>query len=195
MDSGLEPNVVLVGVKTVQPSTVRTLQLLRDSCPQIAIVLLFYSHDADGIRALRDFSKDTSGGCAYLLKHTVDTVDQLTQVVRLVAEGRIIVDPTVMEGLHRTGDPRSSFLSGLSPKELEVLSWISKGYRNDTIADVLSRDVKTVERHINNIYSKLHNDKFEEDDGSQHPRVRAALAYLRATGLLPSENLGDPLGY
>ena len=39
---------------------------------------------------------------------------------------------------------------------------MAKGYRNDTIAQVLSRDVKTVERdvktverHINNIYGKL----------------------------------------
>ena len=59
----------------------------------------------------------------------------------------------LMERLIRTGDTRSSFLKDLSPRELEVLSWMAKGYRNDTIADVLSRDVKTVERHINNIYT------------------------------------------
>ena len=75
------------------------------------------------------------------------------------------------------------------------LSWMAKGYRNDTIAGILSRDVKTVERHINNIYSKLQNNKLGDDDelqpGSLHPRVRAALSYLKTTGLLPSDALEE----
>ena len=38
-------------------------------------------------------------GTAYLLKHTVDTMEQVAGIIRLVAEGRIIVDPKVMAGL------------------------------------------------------------------------------------------------
>ena len=69
---------------------------------------------------------------------------------------------------------------------------MAKGYRNDTIANVLSRDVKTVERHINNIYSKLFSDKKDdEEEGSRHPRVQAALTYLKATGLLTNDQLAD----
>ena len=95
-----------------------------------------------------------------------------------------------MDGLINKDDPRNSALSDLSPRELEVLGWIAKGYRNDAIADVLSRDVKTVERHINNLYGKLKSNQLEdaEDEAdSKHPRVRAALSYLRATGMLPGE--------
>ena len=189
-----QPNVMVLGVKSVQQSTVEKLASLREACPNIGLVLLFAFYDTHGMKALREFSRDTSAGCAYLLKHTVDTVDQLTQMISAVAEGRIIVDPVVMEGLIKNGDPQSSFLSELSPRELEVLSWMAKGYRNDTIAGILSRDVKTVERHINNIYSKLQNNKLDDDEmqpGSLHPRVRAALSYLKATGLLPSGDLGD----
>ena len=190
-----EPNVLLLGVKSVQQSTVERLATLRESCPDVGLVLLFAFYDAHGMKALREFSRDASAGCAYLLKHTVDTVDQLAQMVSAVAEGRIIVDPVVMEGLIKNPDPQSSFLSELSPRELEVLSWMAKGYRNDTIAGILSRDVKTVERHINNIYSKLQNNQLDDDDemqpGSLHPRVRAALSYLKATGLLPTNDLDE----
>ena len=190
--TALKPNVMLLGVNSVHPETIDKLERLRDACADVGLVLLFASFDVNGIKALREFSKDASVGCAYLLKHTIDTVEQLTQVIYAVAEGRIIIDPMVMEGLIRTGDEQSSFLRELSPRELEVLSWISKGYRNDTIAGVLSRDVKTVERHINNIYSKLHSEKTEEDTSdSMHPRVRAALTYLRGTGLLPSEHFAE----
>ena len=186
-----KPNVMLLGVKMAEGATVEKLEKLREACPDLALVLLFAFYDNQGIKALREFSKNASSGSAYLLKHTIDTAEQLTQVILSVAEGRIIIDPMVMEGLIRTGEAENSFLRDLSPRELEVLSLMAKGYRNDTIADVLSRDVKTVERHINNIYSKLHNDKDEGNQGSRHPRVRAALTYLRATGMLPNEQFFD----
>ncbi len=124
-------------------------------------------------------------GRAYLLKHTIDTVDQFTHAITSVAEGRMIVDPTVMEELLKNGDSQNSMLRELSPRALEVLHWVSRGYRNETIAGVLSRDVKTVERHINNIYSTL----LSSNDEAKHPRVRAALMYLRATGVLSTDQL------
>jgi DNA-binding NarL/FixJ family response regulator len=183
----LKPKVILLGVKAVQRATVEKLELLREACPQAGLVLLFAFYDLQGIKALREFSSDASAGCAYLLKHTIDTVEQLVQVVYSVAQGRIIIDPMVMEELIRTGDARNSFLKGLSPRELEVLGWMAKGYRNETIAGVLSRDVKTVERHINNIYGKL--EPAYDGDGATHTRVGAVLVYLRAMGLLPKEQV------
>ena len=186
------PDVMLLGVKTVQRAIVEELDKLRQACPKMGIVLLFAFYDVQGIKALREFSKETSTECAYLLKHTVDTVEQLTQVIFSVVEGRIIIDPMVMEGLIKTGDGNHSFLRDLSPRELEVLSWMAKGYRNDTIADVLCRDVKTIERHINNIYSKLNsNREADAPEESRHPRVQAALTYLKATGLLPAEQFAE----
>ena len=177
------PQVMLVGVKSLQSTTVEKLEILREICPQIGVVLLFAIHDTGGIKALREFSRGSLAGRAYLSKHTVDTVDQLTQAVLSVAEGRIIVDPTVMEVLIKSTDAPGSQLRDLTPRALEVLGWVAKGYRNESIADVLSRDVKTIERHINNIYSTL----LGPGDESKHPRVRASLMYLRATGLLPTE--------
>ena len=178
---------MILGIKTVDPDTVKKLAMLREAGPDLGLVLLFAVCDSQGIRALREFSMSSTGGCAYVLKHTIDTAEQLTQVINSVAEGRVIVDPMIMEGLIRGGEDQSEFLNQLSPRELEVLSWMAKGYRNDTIAAVLSRDVKTVERHINNIYGKLNGSSDDVVDGdSRHPRVRATLAYLDATGQLPS---------
>ena len=184
----LEPNVMLLGVKTVKPATVEKLRMLREARGELGIVLLFAMYDIEGIKALREFFGESSGGCAYLLKHTVDTAEQLTQVIHSVAEGRITIDPMVMEELIGNGDAKSGFMSELSPKELEVLSWMAKGYRNDTIADVLGRDVKTVERHINNIYGKLHSSEGSE---SMDRRVGASLTYLAATGLLQRDHFNE----
>ncbi|MFH1141523.1 MAG: LuxR C-terminal-related transcriptional regulator, partial [Chloroflexota bacterium] len=115
---------------------------------------------------------------------TIDTVEQLTQVILSVSQGRIILDQAVMEGLMSSTDTKSTMLKELSPRELEVLSWMAKGYRNDTIAEVLGLEPKTVERHINNIYSKLNG----AITPAKHARVHAVTLYMKATGQLLLED-------
>ena len=180
--SALKPNVMLLGFRILQPTTVEKMEMVREMCPDTAMVVLSAKYDAKGIKALREFSRGSSVGCSYLLKHTIDTVEQLTQVIRSVAEGRIILDMAVMEGLITSQDPNTTLLKELTPRELEVLSWMAKGYRNNTIAEVLCLEPKTIERHINSIYSKLGNGT-----ESKHSRVHAIMLYLKATGLLPAE--------
>lgn len=180
--SALKPDVMLLGFKILQPTTVEKLQMIREKCSAVAVVVLSASYDAKGIRALAEFSRGSSVGCAYLLKHTIDTVEQLTQMIHSVAEGRIILDLAVMEGLISSSDSKSTMLKELTPRELEVLSWMAKGYRNNTIAEVLCLEPKTVERHINSIYSKLGNCP-----ESKHARVHAITLYLKATGMLPMD--------
>lgn len=182
----LEPSVMLLGFKVLHGSTMERLNRLREAHPGIAIALLSASYDMKGIKALREFSRGTAAGCAYLLKHTIDTVDQLTQVVQSVAEGRIILDPAVMDVLITSVDAKSTFLKDLSPRELEVLSWMAKGYNNHTIADVLCLEPKTIERHINGIYNKI-----GQAPDSKHARVHAVTLYLRATGSLPAEDFAE----
>ena len=181
-----KPKVLLLGIKILQPTTVEKLEMVREGSADTGLVLLSASYDLKGIKALREFSRGSMNGCAYLLKHTIDTVEQLTQVIYSVAEGRIILDPAVMERLLSAGEAYSSFLKELSPRELEVLSWMAKGYRNNTIAEVLCLEPKTVERHINSIYSKLGN--LPE---SKHARVHAITLYLRATGQLPADEVAE----
>ena len=46
--------------------------------------------------------------------------------------------------------------AGLSGRELEVLRLVSQGLTNQSIADRMCLSVRTVERHLTNIYAKLH---------------------------------------
>ena len=52
-----------------------------------------------------------------MLKHTIDVMEQVAGIIRLVAEGRIIVDPKVMAGLIYTeqtvGASRGAILKNL----------------------------------------------------------------------------------
>ncbi len=184
MLSSLKPEAVVLGTKMLQPSTIKEMEEIREKFPDIGIVLLSTLYDIQGIKQLRGFTKNSSKGCAFLLKHSIDRISQLTQVIHAVTEGQVILDSVVMEGLIGAGETKTAFLKELTHRELEVLSWMAKGYRNATIADVLCVDPKTIERHINSIYSKL-NMVTE----NKHPRVNSIMLYLKATGQLPNDAL------
>jgi DNA-binding CsgD family transcriptional regulator len=44
---------------------------------------------------------------------------------------------------------------GLTPREGEVLSWLSKGKTNRDIAQILGLSPRTVDKHLEQIYAKL----------------------------------------
>jgi DNA-binding NarL/FixJ family response regulator len=50
----------------------------------------------------------------------------------------------------RPGNP-----DGLTARELEVLRLLAAGHTNREIADVLVLSLRTIERHINNLYAKI----------------------------------------
>jgi len=173
------PDLILIGTKLVQSSTIIGLETIRSDFPQIGIVLLSAHFDAESIGRLKGFARNSKRG-AYLLKGSISTGKELIRAIQDVAEGRVIVDPQVFAGLIQDSDLSHSDISLLTARELEVLGWLAMGYRNAAIAQVLCLEPKTVERHISNIFSKLSNG----DANIKHPRVDAVLHYFKATGQL-----------
>ena len=187
----LSPDVILLGVGTVDNQTVAFLEALAENSKETATVVVAASYDNISMMALRRLSRGVSAGHAYLLKHKVNSVHELTQVILGVAEGRMVIDPPVLDELIIIQDPPDSVLKDLSQRELEVLGWMAEGYRNSIIADLLTLELKTVERHINSIFSKL-GDCPEAKD----MRVYAITLFLTATGRMPASgfDVGGQLG-
>ncbi|MGA7669409.1 MAG: response regulator transcription factor [Nitrolancea sp.] len=114
-------------------------------------------------------------GVGYLLKDRVADVSDFLKSVEQVARGGTVLDPEVIAQIlsRKRKDDR---LVELTSREREVLSLMAEGRSNSAIADQLSIGDGTVEKHISNIFSKLGL----EESNSQHRRVLAVLAYLRA---------------
>jgi len=79
--------------------------------------------------------------------------------------------------------------SAYTPRELEILELLSRGMTNAAITNELVINVKTVEHHLNSIYSK-----FKERHGGGpdvHLRVSTVLDYVASKDMLSVECLHD----
>jgi DNA-binding NarL/FixJ family response regulator len=118
--------------------------------------------------------REDPGGIGYLLKDRVARLDDLTDAVRRVAAGGTVIDPEVVARL--LGRPRRhSPLDELTPREREILGLMAEGRSNQGIADRLVLELRTVEGHVGQIFSKLGL----EPSGDDHRRVLAVLTALR----------------
>jgi DNA-binding NarL/FixJ family response regulator len=114
-------------------------------------------------------------GVGYLLKDRIGAVDDFLEAVQRVRGGGVVIDPMVIAGLverTRTSNP----LDALTPRENEVLALIAEGHSNQAICARLFLSNKTVEAHVNNIFSKLELPITAD----HHRRVLAVLTYLRS---------------
>ena len=172
----LEPSVVLMDVKMPGMNGVDAAKQIRANHPEIGLILLTSYDDSEYIR---DFLKDDPRGKAYLLKHTLGTMDDLIRTIHDVASGRTVLDPIMVEKLtSQRGLAENSALNELTRREIEVLSLMARACTNTTIAGILFIQPRTVEHHINSIFSKLGM----APESGQHARVQAVLSYLKATG-------------
>lgn len=177
-----DPNVLLISTRMLQPSLIAQLELIHENYADIGFVLLVANYNTNGVKLLREFLKRNPVRGAYMLKYSVNSISELARIIYSVNEGRLVVDPAVMGGIVSDEGSQSLLLKELTRREVEILSWIAKGYRNSTICGVLGLELKTVEHHINSIFSKLNHMVPE----SKHTRVQSVLLYLKATGrLLP----------
>ena len=172
----LKPDVVIMDVKMPGINGIAAAQSIREAYPEVGIILLSAYDDAEYIR---EFLKDDPRGKSYLLKHTLGRIDELVRTIHDVAAGRTVLDPIMVEKLTtQKGISENSPLRSLTRREIEVMALMAKACTNGTIANILFIQPRTVEHHINSIFSKL---SISPENG-QHARVQAVLSYLKATG-------------
>jgi DNA-binding NarL/FixJ family response regulator len=169
------PDVVVTDIRMPPAQTDEGLQVaaqLRRTHPEIGVVVLSqYAEPSYGL-ALFDGGSDRR---AYLLKERIQHRGQLVSAIQAVATGGSVVDAKVVEGLiaERTRAERSP-LGELTPRELEILTYVARGHSNQAIADELYLTKRAVEKHINAIFLKLGLS----DAADVSRRVKAALMYL-----------------
>ncbi|OGO07239.1 MAG: hypothetical protein A2Y92_02510 [Chloroflexi bacterium RBG_13_57_8] len=174
------PQVLLLSVKKLNTDIIEELERVRNAYPRMGIVILIVFYSSQDIELLRRLALCGESGMALFLKHSLDKVDQLYRTILAVSQGQVILDPPLATFMF-AGKPECPFLKQLTTRELEILSLLSQGYTNSAIADTLFIDIKTVEHHLNSMYSKL---KADPGYNTKHLRVSAARLYLETMGSL-----------
>lgn len=165
-------DVAIVDVRLPPTLTTEGLEAVvkaRSSRPGLPVLVL--SQFVEPLYA-RELLAAGTGSVGYLLKDRVVDVDGFVAAVRQVAAGGTVLDPEVVAGLLS-----SRPLDRLTGREREVLSLMAQGRSNTAIATRLHVTEKAVDKHINNILTKLDLPPALDDNR----RVLAVLAWLDAT--------------
>lgn len=167
------PDVSIVDIRMPPTHTdegLRAAISLRRESPGCAI-LLFSQYVETKYAA--QLLADRAGGVGYLLKDRVAEVSDFLDALRRVADGETVLDPEVVSQLF-AATRKTDALSGLTPREREVLGLMAEGRSNSAIAAKLFLSAGSVEKYVTSIFGKLGLPPSEGDNR----RVLAVLRYL-----------------
>jgi len=169
------PDVAIVDIRMPPTHTDEGLTVVRTIRARYgtAIGLLVLSQYLEPAFA-QELVTDVGPGSGYLLKERVADAGLFADAVRRVASGQVVIDPDIVARLLRPAVRDE--LADLTERERDVIALLAEGRTNSAIGDSLGVATKTVETHVNAIFSKLALEPAEDDNR----RVLAVLAYLRA---------------
>lgn len=169
------PDAVILDIRmppTFTDEGVTTAAELRRLYPRVGILVLStYAETSYASQLL----ETVQTGVGYLLKDNVTDAGTLMDSLARVADGEMVIDPTIVRRLLQR-NRKPSKIDSLNERELAVLRHMAEGRSNLGIAKELFLSSRTVETHVTSIFIKLGLDQAETDNN----RVRAVLAYLRS---------------
>ncbi|GAA3221745.1 response regulator transcription factor [Nonomuraea helvata] len=164
------PDVAVIDVRLPPTHTdegLRAAITARREVPGLPVLIL--SQYVQQLYA-RELLADGGGSVGYLLKDRVSDTDEFVDALRRVAAGGTAVDPDVIARL--LAPDRAP--SGLTRRELDVLSLMAQGLSNAVIGKRLFLSEGSVSKYTTQIFAKLGL----EPSPDTHRRVLAVLAYL-----------------
>jgi DNA-binding NarL/FixJ family response regulator len=148
----LQPDIVLMDIQMPIVDGVAGTREICQRFPTVRVLVLTTFGDQEYVnQALQ------AGACGYLLKNT--PYDELNQAIRLVSKGYIQIGPGLRQFIPQIATQTTVqppvHLPDLTPREQEIVYWLTKGSSNREIAEALYLSEKTVKNNISNILGRL----------------------------------------
>jgi DNA-binding NarL/FixJ family response regulator len=145
-----QPDVVLMDIDMPGESGITGVKMIKEARPQTAVIMYTVFEDDE-----RLFQCLCAGANGYLLKKTPPA--KLFEAIQDVLEGGAPMSPSIAKKVLGTFQAkRESNKYHLTPREIEVLQWLVKGYSIKQIAAEMYLAFDTIRTHLKNIYQKLH---------------------------------------
>lgn len=146
-----QPDVVLMDIEMPNVDGISGVSIIKKNFPHIRIIMQTVFEDEEKI-----FASLQAGAEGYILKKA--SAEKITQSIEEVYQGGAYMTPSVaLRVMHYFNKPiQQKEEYKLTPKEKEVLKFLSDGLSYKMVADKLGISYYTVNAHIKKIYEKLH---------------------------------------
>lgn len=156
----LFPDVVLLDIDLSADADSDLAKLVKQQLPSVAVVLLTPQPDDNEL-----FQAIKSRAAAYLRRDV--SSDEMVTTIRKAAAGQhpindtLLRQPQVADKVLQQfqdlawGKGVEAFVSPLTPRETEILTYMAQGYFNKQIAAALNISEQTIKNHITSILRKL----------------------------------------
>jgi DNA-binding NarL/FixJ family response regulator len=152
----IRPDVILMDLRMPDLDGVEATRQIVANDPGVRIVALTVAADETSVAAAV-----RAGACGYLVKDS--PIDEVIAAARAAAAGRAWLSSraagALLDRVRHEEEERSvldsSALGELTPRELEVLRLVARGYENSEIAAELGISSRTAKNHVSSILAKL----------------------------------------
>lgn len=145
-----KPDVVLMDIDMPGETGIKGVSRVKEASPETSVIMYTVFEDDEKL-----FQCLCAGANGYLLKKTPPA--KLFDAIQEVLEGGAPMSPSIAQKVlstFRTKEHTNKY--NLTPREIEVLQWLVKGYSIKLIAVEMNLAFDTIRSHLKNIYQKLH---------------------------------------
>jgi len=146
------PDIVLMDINLPGMSGIECIRKVKAENSAIQFMMFTIYEDSEQV-----FDALSAGANGYLLKKT--SHDKILDALKELYEGGApmssYIARKVVVAFQKTSETNKE-VESLSPREMDVLQLLAKGYLYKEISDNLDISTGTVRQHIHKIYEKLH---------------------------------------
>jgi two-component system response regulator NreC len=148
----LLPDILLLDIGLPDIDGIQVALRLKKLTPQVQILILSTYEDESLLREAIQ-----AGASGYLIKRAAE--EELIAAIKSVSRGEMYIHPAITRLLLKDLSPskpsREASVDLLTPREIEVASYLIKGFTNRQIAETLTISERTVEGHRASLLGKL----------------------------------------
>ena len=144
-----QPDVVLMDIDMPGQDGIAGVSTIKEARPEASVIMYTVFEDDEKL-----FQCLCAGANGYLLKKTHPS--KLFDAIQEVLDGGAPMSPSIARKVLNSFQHGKSNHYFLTPREIQVLQLLTKGYSAKMIGGELEISFETARYHLKNIYNKLH---------------------------------------